>query len=70
MATYGLRACEIVTLTIDDVEWRAERLRVPQRKTRGSLWLPLTDATAFTLRVDTPCTYMRARQRLSPSAVS
>jgi integrase/recombinase XerD len=43
IATYGLRACEIVTLTIDDVEWRAARLRIPQRKTRGSLWLPLTD---------------------------
>jgi site-specific recombinase XerD len=43
IATYGLRACEIVTLTLDDVEWRAARLRIPQRKTRGSLWLPLTD---------------------------
>ena len=43
IATYGLRACEIVTLTLDDVEWRAVRLRIPQRKTRGSLWLPLTD---------------------------
>ena len=42
MATYGLRACEVVTLTLDDVEWRAGRLRIPQRKTRGSLWLPLT----------------------------
>ena len=40
MATYGLRACEVVTLTLDDVEWRARRLRIPQRKTRGSLWLP------------------------------
>ena len=49
MATYGLRACEIVTLTIDDVEWRAERLRVPQRKTRGSLWLPLTDEVGTAL---------------------
>lgn len=43
IATYGLRACEIVTLTLDDVEWRTARLRIPQRKTRGSLWLPLTD---------------------------
>ena len=43
IATYGLRACEVVTLTLDDVEWRARRLRIPQRKTRGSLWLPLTD---------------------------
>lgn len=43
VATYGLRACEIVTLTLDDVEWRAARLRIPQQKTRASLWLPLTD---------------------------
>ena len=49
MATYGLRACEVVTLTIDDVEWRAGRLRIPQRKTRGSLWLPLTDEVGTAL---------------------
>ena len=29
MATYGLRACEVVTLTLDDVEWRTGRLRIP-----------------------------------------
>ena len=49
MATYGLRACEVVTLTLDDVEWRAGRLRIPQRKTRGSLWLPLTDEVGTAL---------------------
>ena len=49
MTTYGLRACEVVTLTLDDVEWRAGRLRIPQRKTRGSLWLPLTDEVGTAL---------------------
>ena len=49
MAAYGLRACEVVTLTIDDVEWRAGRLRIPQRKTRGSLWQPLTDEVGTAL---------------------
>jgi site-specific recombinase XerD len=49
IATYGLRACEIVALTLDDVEWRARRLRVPQRKTRASLWLPLTDEVGTAL---------------------
>ena len=49
MATYGLRACEVVTLTLDDVEWRARRLRIPQRKIRGSLWLPLTDEVGTAL---------------------
>ena len=49
MATYGLRTCEVVTLKLDDVEWRAGRLRIRQRKTRGSLWLPLTDEVGTAL---------------------
>lgn len=49
IATYGLRACEVVTLTLDDVEWRAARLQVPQRKTRGTVWLPLTDEVGTVL---------------------
>jgi integrase/recombinase XerD len=43
IATYGLRASEVVGLTLDDLEWRARRFRVRQRKTGGVLWLPLTD---------------------------
>ena len=49
MTTYGLRASEIVTLTLDDLEWRARRIRLAQRKTRGALWLPLTDEVATAL---------------------
>jgi integrase/recombinase XerD len=49
ISTYGLRAGEIVGLTLDDVEWRARRLRVRQRKTGGVLWLPLTDEVATAL---------------------
>lgn len=49
IATYGLRGCEIVALTLDDVEWRARRLRIPQQKTRGALWLPLTDEVGTAL---------------------
>lgn len=49
IATYGLRACEVVALTLDDVEWRAARLRIPQRKTRSALWLPLTDEVGTAL---------------------
>ena len=44
IATYGLRAGEIVALTLDDIEWRAGRIRVAQRKTATPLLLPLTDA--------------------------
>lgn len=49
IATYGLRACEVVTLTFDEVQWRAARLRIPQRKTRNALWLPLTDEVGTAL---------------------
>ena len=49
IATYGLRACEVVALTLDDVEWRAARLRIPQCKTRNALWLPLTDEVGTAL---------------------
>ena len=42
IATYGLRGCDIVALTLDDVAWRARRLRIQQRKTGRLLWLPLS----------------------------
>jgi integrase/recombinase XerD len=42
MATYGLRSCEVVALTLDDIDWHAERLRVRRPKVQGSLELPLT----------------------------
>jgi integrase/recombinase XerD len=49
IATYGLRGCDVVALTLDDVAWRARRLRIQQRKTGGLLWLPLTDDVATAL---------------------
>ena len=49
ISTYGLRRSEIVRLMLDDVEWRARRLRIRQRKTGGVLWLPLTDEVATAL---------------------
>lgn len=44
MATYGLRVCEVVGLTLDDIDWRGERLQICQRKTARTLHLPLTEA--------------------------
>ena len=49
MTTYGLRACEVVSLTLDDIEWRTRQLRVPQQKTGKLLVLPLTDEVATVL---------------------
>jgi site-specific recombinase XerD len=43
MATYGLRACDVVALTLDDIQWRAGRIRICQSKTGQPLELPLTD---------------------------
>jgi len=41
--TYGLRPCEIVSLTLDDIDWQKGILRVSQCKTANILLLPLTD---------------------------
>ena len=49
IATYGLRSCEIVTLTLDDIDWRAGQLRISQHKTASWLVLPLTDEVGASL---------------------
>lgn len=43
IATYGLRTKEVATLTLEDIEWRAGRLRIGPRKGGHPLLLPLTD---------------------------
>jgi integrase/recombinase XerD len=43
IATYGLRASEVVALTLDDIRWRCGSLRIHQRKTSSPLELPLTN---------------------------
>jgi len=37
MATYGLRASEVTSLTLDDIDWRNGVIRVPQQKKVSSL---------------------------------
>jgi site-specific recombinase XerD len=49
MATYGLRRSEIGQLKLEDIDWRAGRLRVHQLKTATPLELPLTDEVATSL---------------------
>jgi integrase len=41
LATYGLRAGEIVRLALDDIEWRTETILIRHSKIRGTTMLPL-----------------------------
>lgn len=49
IATYGLRACDIRTLRLDDIRWRQGEIHIAQRKTGQPLVLPLTDAAGDVL---------------------
>jgi len=42
MVTYGLRSREIGALTLEDLDWQQERLRVPERKAGHSTAYPLS----------------------------
>jgi site-specific recombinase XerD len=41
LAEYGLRAGEVASLRLDDVDWRKEVIRIRHRKTGVTSWLPL-----------------------------
>ncbi|MBK0024513.1 tyrosine-type recombinase/integrase [Ochrobactrum sp. S46] len=41
LATYGLRSGEICNLRIEDIDWRAESIRIRHTKTRANSFLPL-----------------------------
>lgn len=41
LATYGLRSSEVRNLRLDDIDWRAESIRVRHTKTRACSFLPL-----------------------------
>ncbi len=43
MAIYGLRASDVVALTLDNIHWRARKISISQQKTGTVLELPLTD---------------------------
>ena len=42
LVTYGLRAREIAALTLDDIDWKHNRLTVPERKAGHSTAFPLS----------------------------
>lgn len=69
MATYGLRAGEAMSITLDDIRWRQRGLRIQQPKTSSSLELPLTNEVATALvkhlrRTPPPSPYRRIFLRM------
>ncbi len=42
LVTYGLRGREVAALTLDDIDWRRERLAIPERKAGHSSAFPLS----------------------------
>lgn len=42
LVTYGLRAREVAGLTLDDIDWKRERLRISERKAGHSTAYPLS----------------------------
>ena len=50
MTTYGLRACDVVALALDDIHWRSGYIRVRQSKTGKPVDLPLTDEVSDAIR--------------------
>lgn len=41
LVVYGLRAGEVAALTLDDIDWRGNRLRIPHSKSGHPSWYPL-----------------------------
>lgn len=82
IATYGLRASEVVSINLDDIGWRQRILRIHQRKTSSPLELPLTNEVLSALvkhlkRTPPPAPYRRVFMRmrapigvLKPTAVT
>lgn len=46
LVTYGLRAHEVAKLTLDDIDWKRERLQVPERKAGHWTAYPLASVAA------------------------
>lgn len=49
LVTYGLRAREVAALTLDDIDWRHDRLAVPERKAGHSTAFPLATSVGEAL---------------------
>lgn len=49
LVTYGLRAREVAALTLDDIDWKRERLLVPERKAGHCTAYPLSSVVGDAL---------------------
>jgi integrase/recombinase XerD len=49
LVTYGLRAREVAALTLDDLDWKRDRLRIPERKAGHSTAYPLSPTVGTAL---------------------
>ncbi len=49
LVTYGLRGREVAAMTLDDIDWKRERLRVPERKAGHSPGYPLSSTVGAAL---------------------
>jgi site-specific recombinase XerD len=82
LVTYGLRGREVAALTLDDIDWKRERLAIPERKAGHSTAFPLSvvvgEALVDYLRHGRPASpdrhvFFRAvapRRPIGPAAVS
>jgi integrase/recombinase XerD len=63
LATYGLRSSEVRNLRLEDIDWRAESIRIRHTKTRACSFLPLMEpvgeAVLAYLRAGRPATDAR-----------
>lgn len=69
-SVYGLRSCDIKTLQLSNLDWKNQRIRLRQQKTRRYLELPLTTEVSLALldyiknaRPDTMNNHIFIRQR-------
>lgn len=51
LVTYGLRAGEVAALTLDDIDWKRERLRIRRRKAGHATTFPLSSQVGSALLV-------------------
>ncbi len=49
MGLFGLRACEVASLKLDDIDWRNDRIKIRERKAGNTTTYPLATAVGAAL---------------------